>query len=264
MNLSSRAYPLLRPPLIADFLWRSNCTSRFDAPAQPYKEVTRMARRIVLVAMALLLMPTMALADSVDFSFVGGVLTLTGGGALTSSGLPSTLSAVDRNPQTPTPDYAGVLGSFSLTTGAASGSLALGTIGSSVTLAGGGSITAIANGSWGSIASGTTLFNGTFTGPVTWTLVNIVGNNYFYTLTGNVSGALDPALVALLFPGCTTCGFGSGSLFTLNISSTGAFSGSANIQSGNMSAAVPEPATLALFGSGLIMVAGVLRRRKWM
>lgn len=219
-----------------------------------------MVRRLVIIVLALALTPAVALADSVDFGFTGGTLNLSGGG-LTSGGSPSTLTTVDKNPTPPTPDFAGILGSFALTTGAASGSLALTTIGSSTTLAGGGSILVTANGSWGSIASGTTIFSGAFSGPVTWTLTTIVGSNYFYNLTGNVTGNLDQALINLLFPGCSTCNFSSGSLFTLNISSTGAFSGAANIQSGNMAVVVPEPGTLALFGSGLIGIAGLIRRK---
>ncbi len=220
-----------------------------------------MVRKLAFLALALLLAPALARADSVDFGFTGGTLSLVSG-VLSSSGTPSALTSVDRNPWSPTPDFAGLLGAFALTTGAASGSLALTTIGSSTTLAGGGSITALANGAWGSIPAGTPLFAGTFVGPVTWTLTTIVGNNYFYNLTGNVTGTLDDSLIALLYPGgCVSCNPVNGSLFTLNISSTGAFSGAANIQSGNMSVVVPEPSTLLLFGSGLVAVAGIVRRR---
>jgi hypothetical protein len=210
-------------------------------------------RVVLMVAVALLLAPGALWADSVDFSFFNGTLSGSTSG-LSSVGAPSTLINVARSPSGAS--FTGNLGTFSLSTGA----LTSGSLGAGGTFSSGGLITVVANGTWGSIPAGT-IFTGTFSGPVTWTQTTIVGNSYFYNLTGNVSGSLSTALASLMFPGCTTCNTAIGSLFTLNISSPGAFTTSAAIQSGNMAVVVPEPGTLALFGTGLIGVAGFIRRR---
>jgi hypothetical protein len=52
-----------------------------------------------------------------------------------------------------------------------------------------------------------------------------------------------------------------GALFSLTVPGSVPFSGSAAISSGNISAAVPEPGTIALVGTGLIGIAGVIRRK---
>jgi hypothetical protein len=68
-------------------------------------------------------------------------------------------------------------------------------------------------------------------------------------------------LVSLFFPGCSTCSVASGQLIQLNITSAGPFSGPAQIASGDIGLVVPEPGTLALFGTGLVGLAGLLRRK---
>jgi hypothetical protein len=194
---------------------------------------------LVLLTLAL---PMAAFANSsVDFSNTGG--TLSG----SSSGLSlggSELFAV--NGLNGGGLVTGDLGSVSFSTGA----LTSGSIQQGGFFAAGGSFVVTSNGSNG-IPSGT-LFNGSFSGPVTWTMTTLANGTHNYTLSGALSGmwyngqAVDGATVQL----------------TIN-TGKGFFNGSTKISSGdtNMTSAVPEPGSLVLFGTGLVGLAGVLRRK---
>lgn len=139
------------------------------------------------------------------------------------------------------------LGSVSFTTGAlTSGSLQKGG-----TFAGGGSFIVTSNGSNG-LPNGT-LFSGTFTGPVSWTMLTLANGTHNYTLSGEVSGMIG-----------TTSVDGTTIQLTIN-TGKGWFNGSSSISSGDTnvtgSASVPEPSTLSLLGTGALGVIGMLRKK---
>jgi PEP-CTERM motif len=94
------------------------------------------------------------------------------------------------------------------------------------------------------------IFNGAFTGPITWMLVSKHGANVTYTLSGTISGTL--------YTGRTVSG-----TLTETISSSGQqlSKGIGHIRGGTTGLATPEPSTLSLLGTGLIAIAGLFRRK---
>ena len=197
-------------------------------------------KRLILMAILALALPLSAFAgSSVDFTNDGGTLMGSSAG-LSLSG--SELIAV--NGLNGLGLVTGNLGSLSFSTGAlTSGSLQMGG-----TFAGGGTFVITGNGTNG-IPNGA-IFNGTFTGNVTWTLVTLANGTHNYTLTGTITG--------------TWLGGGTveGATVQLTINTgKGFFNGSTNISSGDTNVTVPEPGTLGLLGTGLIGLAGALRKK---
>ena len=197
-------------------------------------------RRVVLLAALVLTLSLMASATSYDISNHNG--TITGG----SSGLTLTGSVITFYQilgSTMPPIQGPNLGSITFTTGAfTKGDPQMGG-----TLAGGPTTsftitipkqTGIPNGF---------VFTGTFT-SATWTLVTLDNGTHNYVLSGAVKGSN---------------GFGAITQITVN-TGTGFFNGSVGLSSGDTNltlTAVPEPGTLGLLGTGLIGIAGLMRRK---
>src|SRR3984957_19437320 len=199
-------------------------------------------KRIVLLALLALALPLASFAsNSVDFTNSGGTLTGTSAG-LSLSG--SELIAV--NGFNGGGVITGGLGGVSFSTGSliSGGSLQMGG-----SFNGGGSFLITSNGSQG-LPSGT-LFTGSFSGPVSWQLVTLANGTHNYTLTGSITGTW--------YNGSTV----SGATVQLTINTgKGFFNGSTQISSGDTNiVTVPEPGTLGLLGTGLIGLAGVLRKK---
>jgi PEP-CTERM motif-containing protein len=197
-------------------------------------------KRIALLAILALALPLAAFANSIDTTNSGGTLTgSTGGMSLSGSVLIAVnglngLGLVTGNN----------LGSVSFTTGALTG----GTLHMGGTFAAGGAFTIIGNGSSG--IPNATIFSGSFSGPVTWTLVTLANGTHNYTLTGAVSGTLGSSFHT------------DGVTLQLTINTgRGFFNGSTTISSGDTSMSVPEPGTLGLLGTGLVGIAGAMHRK---
>ncbi len=198
-------------------------------------------KKILLLAVLALALPTAMFAgSSVDYTNSGGTLSGSSDGLSLSGSVLVAVNGLNGGGLITGSD----LGSVSFSTGAlTSGSLQMGG-----TFAAGGWFTIAGNGTNG-IPNGT-LFTGSFTGPVTWTLVTLANGTHNYTLTGSVSG--------WSASGAATQGVTV--QLTIN-TGKGFFNGSTTISSGDTNIVVPEPGSLSLLGTGLLGLAGVVRRK---
>ncbi len=200
-----------------------------------------MGKKLILLVVLALALPMAAFASSgVDFTNSGGTLSGTNSGLSLSGSVLVAVNGLNGGGLITGSN----LGSVTFTTGAlTSGSLAMGG-----TFAAGGSFTITGNGSNG-IPNGT-LFSGTFSSPVSWQLVTLANGTHNYILTGVMTGT-------------TMSGFSTNGVtvqLTIN-TGKGFFNGSTQISSGDTNIVVPEPGTLTLLGTGLISLAGAVRRK---
>jgi hypothetical protein len=197
-------------------------------------------KRIGLMALLFLALPVAAFAGNVDFTNNGGMLSGTAAG-LTLTG--SELTEVEGlgGPGL----IQGALGTVSFSTGSF-----ISTVGKVSTFNGGGSFQITGNGT-GGIPNGI-IFSGTFTGPVTLTLVSTQPGGYdTYALSGSISGTW--------YNGQTVSG---GTTQFYLFSAKNGWMGCSTFGSGNtIVTTVPEPGTLGLLGTGLMALAGIVRRK---
>ena len=200
-----------------------------------------MGKKLILLAVLALALPMAAFASSgVDFTNSGGTLSGTNSGLSLSGSVLVAVNGLNGGGLITGSN----LGSVTFTTGAlSSGSLAMGG-----TFAAGGSFTITGNGMNG-IPNGT-LFSGTFSSPVSWQLVTLANGTHNYIMTGVLTGT---TMSGFLTNGVTV-------QLTIN-TGKGFFNGSTQISSGDTNIVVPEPGTLTLLGTGLISLAGAVRRK---
>ena len=193
-----------------------------------------MKQIFLLAVLALALHSTVFATSNVDFStYSGGRLTGSKNGLSLSASVLVAVDGLNAGGLITGSD----LGSVSFETGPlVSGSLQMGG-----TFAAGGSFTITGNGE-GGVPNGT-LFSGTFSAPVSWTVVTLANGTHSYTLTGTLSGTVG-VIVRL----------------TVN-TGKGFFNGGSTISSGDTNVIIAEPSTLGLLGTGLISLAGLLRRK---
>jgi hypothetical protein len=192
-----------------------------------------------LFLLSCLTIPVASFADSgVDYSNAGGTLTGSNSGfSLSGSTL---IGVVDGSGM-----VTGDLGTVSFTTGA----LTSGNLQTGGTFAAGGTFDISGNGTNG-VPNGT-LFSGSFSGPVTWAITTLGNGTHNYTLTGAITGTANGQAVA----GVTL-------QLTIN-TGMGFFNGSTGIAGGDTTivGSVPEPSTVTMFGTGVVGLLGLLRRK---
>jgi PEP-CTERM motif len=199
-----------------------------------------MVKKVLLLAVLALALPLAAFASGVEITNKGGTLSGNSGGLSLTGSTIKIVSGLYGGGE----DQGSNLGSFSFSTGALTG----GTLSGGGTFAAGGSFMIMGNGTNG-VPNGV-IFSGAFSGPVSWTMVCLANGTHNYTLSGAISGALGNGYAT------------DGATVQLTINTgKGFFNGSTTISSGDTNIVVPEPGTLSLFGTGLIGLAGVIRRK---
>ncbi|MFY9559261.1 MAG: PEP-CTERM sorting domain-containing protein [Terriglobales bacterium] len=195
-------------------------------------------RRVLVLALLALALPMAAWADGIDLVNKFGTISISAAG-ITSKG--SQLKQF--NGVVAAPGHS--LGSVSFSTGAlVSGSIQAGGTFSDA----GSSFVVIGKGQ--QVPHKGVIFNGAFVGPVAWTLVSQNGQSLTYTLSGTIQGTLWNGR------------FVTGATTQTIYSSQGQLSqGIGHIRVGNTGILTPEPGTLGLLGTGLVAIAGMVRRK---
>lgn len=201
-----------------------------------------MRRVAVIVGLLALLLPAAAWADGINLTNQFGSVNVTNAGVISKG---SELMSYDGI----VAPHGRSLGSVSFSTGAFTGASifsggTFSSVGSTFIVTSGG-------GHYGQPPKGT-IFSGSFVGPISWTLVSQTGKfMYNFTLSGTIYG--------MLYTGRDVTGNTTQNITLYKNQWSQDHMGL--IRLGNSHLNVPEPGTLGLLGTGLIAMAGSMRRK---
>lgn len=199
----------------------------------------------VLLALLAIVLPALARADTIDLTNQFGSVTI----------LNSGITSVGSELKTFNGRVAGAghsLGNVSFWTGAFIPTGPTSTIwtGGEFSNVGSGFVV---TGKWGSAKGDKgTIFSGVFTGPIDWTLVASSKFFHEYLLTGQIKGQL--------WNGHMATGTVNEEIFTYWNQERIDHKGSIHL-GGVVLNSTPEPGTLGMLGSGLLVMAGAIRRK---
>lgn len=195
-------------------------------------------RRVLVLALLALALPMAAWADGIDLTNLHGSISISNAGITSIGSQLHSFNGIVADP-------GHSLGSVSFSTGALlSGSILTGGTFSDV----GSSFVVIGKGP--QVPHKGTIFSGAFVGPVAWTLVASSGQSVTYTLSGNIAGTL--------WNGNFVTGTTTQTIYSVKGQIT---QGIGHIRMGDTNILTPEPGTLGLLGTGLVAIAGMLRRK---
>jgi PEP-CTERM motif len=196
------------------------------------------ALTIVMLASVLVLASTTVFADGINFTTQFGTATVTTAGIFSNGVQLESYNGVYAKPGKS-------LGSVIFSTGAlASGSVLGGGTFSNV-----GSVFDIIGTAKG-VPHGS-IFTGSFSGPITWTLLSHVGQTYNFSLVGALSGSM--------WNGRTVTGTTTQYISLAHNQWIVDHHGKIGLGGGGLS--TPEPGTLVMIGSGFAVMAGTFRRK---
>ena len=195
-------------------------------------------RRVLVLALLALALPMAAWADGIDLVNLHGSISISNAGVTSIASQLHSFNGVVADP-------GHSLGSVSFSTGALlSGSILNGGTFSDV----GSSFVVIGKGP--QVPHKGVIFSGAFVGPVSWTLVSQSGVSLIYTLSGTIEGTL--------WNGHVVTGTTTQTIYSVKGQIT---QGIGHIRMGETILPSPEPGTLGLLGTGLVAIAGMLRRK---
>ncbi len=196
-------------------------------------------RRVVVLALLAMTLPIAAWASGIDLTNQGGTIAISLSGITSKGSQLKSFNGIQAPPGKS-------LGKVDFSTGAlTSGTISGGGTFSSV----GSSFVVIGKGNYGQPKG--VIFQGTFVGDISWTLVSQVGQTSTYSLTGDLAGQL---YNGRMVTGTTT---------QTIITHPGQLAkGIGHINLGDTHLNTPEPGTLGLLGTGLLGIAGTFRRKK--